>query len=214
MQPQLCPGSSCPAMPVEHGESSPAPLVPLSWAPPCQLPPLQPGHTQGTSLLRSDLGAQRFALALDTAPGALRPLWHTPAGPWQHRAQAPLPGTALCLCSAHPEQVQGWESGFLTILSWQGQRNLLPCGANPSCFLGENQKKLPLRLGKARRKMRFLIPCEPCSLPPVLPICVSWLPRGGFCPSTGPVPPALPRLLLHLGVTVACSCSLQQSLAQ
>uniref|UniRef100_A0A674GAP9 Ig-like domain-containing protein n=1 Tax=Taeniopygia guttata TaxID=59729 RepID=A0A674GAP9_TAEGU len=43
-------------MPVQLGESSPAPLVPLSSAPPAQLPPLQPGHTQGTSLLHSDLG--------------------------------------------------------------------------------------------------------------------------------------------------------------
>uniref|UniRef100_A0A674HL87 Ig-like domain-containing protein n=1 Tax=Taeniopygia guttata TaxID=59729 RepID=A0A674HL87_TAEGU len=49
-------------MPVQLGESSPAPLVPLSSAPPAQLPPLQPGHTQGTSLLHSDLGVQRFAL--------------------------------------------------------------------------------------------------------------------------------------------------------
>uniref|UniRef100_A0A8D2PR96 Ig-like domain-containing protein n=1 Tax=Zosterops lateralis melanops TaxID=1220523 RepID=A0A8D2PR96_ZOSLA len=37
-------------MPVEHGESSPAPLLPLSSAPPSKLPPLQPGHTQPTSL--------------------------------------------------------------------------------------------------------------------------------------------------------------------
>uniref|UniRef100_A0A674GXY0 Ig-like domain-containing protein n=1 Tax=Taeniopygia guttata TaxID=59729 RepID=A0A674GXY0_TAEGU len=43
-------------MPVQLGESSPAPLVPLSSAPPAQLPPLQPGHTQGSSLLHSDLG--------------------------------------------------------------------------------------------------------------------------------------------------------------
>ena len=66
LQLELLAGSSCPAMPVEHAESSPAPLLPGSSSPPSKLPPLQPGHTQGTSLLHSHLGAQRFALALHT----------------------------------------------------------------------------------------------------------------------------------------------------
>uniref|UniRef100_A0A8C3UM96 Ig-like domain-containing protein n=1 Tax=Catharus ustulatus TaxID=91951 RepID=A0A8C3UM96_CATUS len=49
-------------MPVEHAESSPAPLLPGSSSPPSKLPPLQPGHTQGTSLLHSHLGAQELTV--------------------------------------------------------------------------------------------------------------------------------------------------------
>uniref|UniRef100_A0A8C9NGY0 Ig-like domain-containing protein n=1 Tax=Serinus canaria TaxID=9135 RepID=A0A8C9NGY0_SERCA len=36
--------------------------------------------------------------------------------------------------------------------------------------------------------MWFFLPCEPCQHLPALPICVSWLLRGGFCPPTGPEP--------------------------
>ncbi|KAF2986605.1 hypothetical protein EK904_011301 [Melospiza melodia maxima] len=52
--------------------------------------------------------------------------------------------------------------------------------------------------------MRCLLPCESCQLPPALPICVSWLPRGGFCAPAGPVPVQSPT---RISLTFAGSCS-------
>lgn len=77
--------------------------------------------------------------------GTAAPLAHTS---WRVAAQGPSPiaRDSLCLSWPHLQQFQGQDSGFLTILSWQGQRDLPLHGANPSCFFffGENQTKLPV----------------------------------------------------------------------
>ncbi|RMC01535.1 hypothetical protein DUI87_21976 [Hirundo rustica rustica] len=87
-----------------------------------------------------DLGAQRFALALHTLLwGTAAPLAQTS---WRMAAQGPSPiaRDSLCLSWPHLEQFQGQESGSLPMLTWQGQRDLSPYGANSSCFFRENQK--------------------------------------------------------------------------